>query len=282
MELGIFTSTFSRPTLEETLDAVASHGLHHVQINLACAGMPSLPERIEPEVAGRIRRAASERGIALTSLSGTFNMAHPDPAHRADGARRLQMLTEAAPIFGSRIVTICTGSRDPDDMWRAHPDNATPEAWRDLVETLTPLMAVAERAGVTIGVEPEPGNVIQTPVQARRLLREIDSPRLAIVLDPANLVGPGEELRIGDRVEEAFDLLGERIALAHGKDRGADGEVAAAGDGLVPWPRLVERLREIGYDGPIVLHGLPEAKVETSLAYLRQVLRDAEATDADI
>ena len=29
MQLGIFAKTFPRPTLEETLDAVADHGLTH-------------------------------------------------------------------------------------------------------------------------------------------------------------------------------------------------------------------------------------------------------------
>ena len=38
MQLGIFAKTFPRPTLEETLDAVASHGLTHVQFNMSCVG----------------------------------------------------------------------------------------------------------------------------------------------------------------------------------------------------------------------------------------------------
>ena len=32
MELGIFAKTFPRPTLEQTLDAVAAHGLTHDSI----------------------------------------------------------------------------------------------------------------------------------------------------------------------------------------------------------------------------------------------------------
>ena len=42
MHLGIFAKTFPRPTLEETLDAVADHGLTHVQFNMSCIGLPTL------------------------------------------------------------------------------------------------------------------------------------------------------------------------------------------------------------------------------------------------
>ena len=63
MRLGIFAKTFARPTLEETLDAVAGHGLACVQFNMACAGLPTLPEEIEPELAigsaDAMRRGAS-------------------------------------------------------------------------------------------------------------------------------------------------------------------------------------------------------------------------------
>ncbi len=48
MQIGIFARTFDRMTLEETLDAVKAHSLDCVQFNMACAGLPSLPDRIEP------------------------------------------------------------------------------------------------------------------------------------------------------------------------------------------------------------------------------------------
>ena len=50
MHLGIFAKTFPRPTLEETLDAVVDHGLAHVQFNMSCAGLPTLPETLDEEL----------------------------------------------------------------------------------------------------------------------------------------------------------------------------------------------------------------------------------------
>ena len=47
MQLGIFAKTFPRPTLEETLDAVAAHGLTQVQFNMSCMGLATLPDRLD-------------------------------------------------------------------------------------------------------------------------------------------------------------------------------------------------------------------------------------------
>ena len=61
-------------------------------------------------------------------------------------------------------------------MWRAHPDNNTPEAWRDLVESMKQALAVAEEYGVVLALEPEVANVIDSAQKARRLLDEMQSP----------------------------------------------------------------------------------------------------------
>jgi sugar phosphate isomerase/epimerase len=60
-----------------------------------------------------------------------------------------------APRVGTDVVTVCTGSRDPESMWRKHPDNDTPEAWADLLVQIERAVQLAEEYGVTLGVEPE-------------------------------------------------------------------------------------------------------------------------------
>jgi len=76
MEIGIFAKTFSQPALEETLDDVLRQGIRTVQFNMACAGLPSLPAAIEPDLAERIRAAHESRGIRMCAASGTFKLGH--------------------------------------------------------------------------------------------------------------------------------------------------------------------------------------------------------------
>src|SRR5260221_10737694 len=117
MEIGILAKTFSRPTLTANLDAIRAHGLQPVQFNLSCAGLPSLPDQIDTETALAIRREFAARGLNMAAISGTYNMIHPDPAKRLDGLRRLKVLAAACEGLGTSIITLCTGTRDPDNMW---------------------------------------------------------------------------------------------------------------------------------------------------------------------
>jgi sugar phosphate isomerase/epimerase len=269
MELGIFARTFQRPTVEETFDAIAAHGLHAVQFNMACVGLPSMPDRIAPEVSLHVRREAKQRAIEIAALSGTFNMAHPDPRVRATGLRRLRVLATACAQMGTTIITLSTGTRDPEDLWRRHPDNESDEAWRDLLDCMAAALECAEAYGVTLAFEPERANVASTAAKSRELLNAMNSRYLGVVIDPANLFDAAEADRLPWLLEEAFGQLGERIVLAHAKDRGPDHSVQPAGEGIVPWDRYIEYLQSVGYTGALVLHGLGEAQVAAAVEFLR-------------
>ena len=72
----------------------------------------------------------------------------------------LRSVAEQCAPMGTSVITICTGSRDPDSMWRAHPDNNSAAAWRDLVVSMRQALEVAEEYEVTLAFEPEVANVI--------------------------------------------------------------------------------------------------------------------------
>jgi sugar phosphate isomerase/epimerase len=274
MRLGIFAKTFVRPTLEETLDAVKAHGLDCIQFNMSCAGLPSLPDYIDPDLCDHICRALAERQFTMAAVSGTFNMIHPDLMQRRDGLRRLQVLATACPRMGTNIITLCTGTRDPENMWRRHPDNDSPQAWHDLRDSMRQAMDFAEAAQVTLAFEPEVANVVDTAVKTRRLLDEIQSPRLKVVMDAANLFHAGELRRMHAVLDEAFALLGHAIVIAHAKDLSQDGEAGheAAGHGLLDYDHYLARLRVVGFDGPLILHSLEESQVDGCVAFLRAKL----------
>ena len=61
MEIGIFARTFDGDNVETLLDAVAAHGLRCVHFNLKCAGVPTLPETIDPAFCHGIRQCVPAR-----------------------------------------------------------------------------------------------------------------------------------------------------------------------------------------------------------------------------
>ena len=92
-----------------------------------------MPEEIPTSLDERIRVELGERNLTMAAVSGTFNMIHPNPRKRRDGLRRLGVLAGVCGQLGTSVITLCTGTRDPEYMWRSHPDNDVPAAWQDLL-----------------------------------------------------------------------------------------------------------------------------------------------------
>ncbi len=279
MQIGIFTKIFLRPSLELVLDAVAATGLRCVQFNMESVGLPPMPDALPPGFAERIRDAAVARGLILASLQGTFNMSHPDLEARRAGLRRLRILIDACPTLRTSVVAICIGTRDPENMWRHHPDNDTAEAWRDMLSCVREAVRMAEGAGVMLALEPEVTNLVDSPQKARRLLDEIGSPHLKITMDAANLFHAGELPRMKEVMDNAFALLGRDLVLAHAKDLSRDGEAGQepAGKGLLDYDHYIALLRGAGFTGPLLLHGLPEHQVSACVSFLRGKLGNVHA-----
>jgi len=271
LTLGIFAKTFVRPTVEEVFAAVAKHHLHCVHFNFACAGLPSLPDAIEPALLERIRKSAAEHRLGIAGVSATFNMIHPDSKVRRDGLRRLGIVAAACRRIETKLVTLCTGTRDRQDMWRAHPDNDSPAAWRDLRSSMTKALTTADKHDVILGIEPELGNVVSSAHKARQLLDELRSPRLKIVIDPANLLRTEDLKRAPEIVEDAFDLLGNDLIMAHAKELSVEGHGGglAIGAGVLDWDHYLQQLRRCQFPGPLIMHGFEEAAAARSIEFLK-------------
>ena len=274
MEIGIFSRIFARPTLDEAFAAVVDQGLHVVQFNYLTAGIDDMPAVIDDAMIAQVNAAVAKYDMQLAGVSGTFNMIHPDPAVRAAGLEKLAAVIASAPRIGAKVVSLCTGTRNPASMWRHHPDNASPEAWRDLLASMETALAVAAEHGVMLAVEPEVSNVMSSPRKARRLLDEMQSPHLGIIMDGANVFPAGTLDRQHEILDEAFALLGDDIVLAHAKDISRDGEAGheAAGTGLLDYGYYVKLLEQSAYRGPLVAHSLTEAQAPQVVAFLHSVI----------
>lgn len=275
MKLGIFAKTFAGIDPGTVLSAVVAAGFSATQYNLACSGLSPMPDSIPEDTARAVSDAAAAAGVEIAAVSGTFNMIHPDPAVRTTGLARLAVLAAAAAGLSTRLLTLCTGTRDPQDQWRAHPDNDTPEAWRDLLAAMEAAVRIADEYDVELGIEPELANVVNSAAKARRLLDEIGSPRLRIVLDPANLFETATFAEQREVVSAAIDLLAGHIVMGHAKDRTPTGAFTTAGKGVLDYPHYLSCLKQAGFDGAIVTHGLAAAEARGVATFLRQALDNA-------
>src|SRR5881394_2707570 len=124
MKLGVMTNVFARDSGAETAEAVRA------------AGLEGLPAELPPGLCRQVRQAFAERDVEISAVSGTFNAIHPDREVRAECIRRVGLLAARCGDLGTGVITLCTGTRSAASMWTHHPDNALPEAWEEMRETL--------------------------------------------------------------------------------------------------------------------------------------------------
>jgi sugar phosphate isomerase/epimerase len=269
MQLGIFAKIFDGKSPAVVLPQVKAAGFTVAQYNMACSGLAAMPDAIPPSTIADIKAKAQASGITLSALSATYNMIHPNMTERENGHHRLAVMAEAAKALDIPLVTLCTGTRNTHDQWKHHPDNSSVEAWTDLIHSMQTAITIAERCDIDLGIEPELSNVINSAAQARRLLTELKSPRLKIIFDPVNLfeIEPvTEQRRI---ISSALDLLSNYIVMAHAKDRTSTGAFVAAGTGVLDYPHFLSELKQAGFKGPIITHGLSAEEAPIVCEFLK-------------
>ncbi|MFD8381796.1 sugar phosphate isomerase/epimerase family protein [Streptomyces sp. NPDC059679] len=276
-EVGIFARTFPRATVDEVATAVAEAEFHLAQFNFSAIGMPTLAPDASAKLFDMVGRSFQNSGVSIWGLSATYNIINPDPVCRARQTREATRLIGLSPRLGVSAVTLCSGTRNPKSMWEGHPDNRSPAAWRDMRSTLDVLLEAAANAGVVLGIEPEPTNIINSAKSARRLINELGTtaPRhLGIVLDPGNLVTAENLSRQRHVFDEAFDLLADHIIGLQAKDLTADGP-APLGRGELDYTHICDHTLRLGRPVPTIIQDADAQDAGRSGRYLRTRLRTA-------
>ena len=290
-KLGVFAKHISRAKPEELFGAVAGFGLDCTQFNAACLGIPSLPGQIDVALWSRAARAARCAGVRVVALSATFNLLDENKLRLRDNFRRLEVLAQGAVILGTDLLTLCSGTRNQEDMWTYHPENQGSAAWQEMIDAMRRALEVAIEYDLNLGIEPEVANVVSNANDGVRLIRELGSNRIRIVFDPANLYRPPANPRRDDHlITDALTLLGDRVAIAHCKDIAAPhqpGEAlyghVAAGTGILDYHHYISELRRLASTGvPLILHGLSEEQIPRSVAFVRRCLSELGVSAASI
>jgi sugar phosphate isomerase/epimerase len=273
--LGIFARTFPRETPEAVAAEVQRAGFAKAHWNFAALGRPTLADGVDDETFARVRASFDAVGVAIPSVSVTYNVVHPDKQLRERQTAAAVELIGRIPSLGADVATLCSGTRDPENMWRNHPDNAKPDAWSDLRATLGVLLDAAARAGIRLGVEPEPANIVRNASLAARLLDELgpDAP-IGIIFDPANLLSPATIAQQQEVLTDAIDMLGARIIGAHAKDVVESG-YSAAGAGMMDYHLVFRLLSRIA---PVPLIAQDVEETDAARVHDELVRRSEEAT----
>lgn len=210
-------------TPERLAEGLSGYGVHTTQLALGKSfpDLPSGADAINPGMGMRIRRIMAERGIDIAVLGCYFNMTHPNPDAREAGLRKFEAYLANARFFGAPMVASETGSVDAAPG-RFTEENFSESMYRQALDSIRRLVAVGERFGTMVGVEPGANHPIHDIASTERLLSDIDSPWLGIVFDATAYTTPDGRTVDGSTqlqiANEAFDRFGERIMAVHISD----------------------------------------------------------------
>lgn len=229
-----------------------------------------LTDTIDYTRAGAILRD-NGLGVSVCAAMGPDrDLIHPDKAIRDNGIAYLKHCVDAVRTLGGTNVVGPLYSA-VGRVWQMTAD----ERARDtdlLVTQLRDLASYAGDKGAVLGVEPLnrfETSFINLATQAVEVVDRVDRPACRIMLDTFHM--NIEEKSLGDAIRTA----GKRLAHLHAceNDRGAPGT------GNVTWGEVAAALREIGYNGPVVIESFT-SKVQ-SIARAAAIWRPlADSQDA--
>ncbi|WP_334077389.1 sugar phosphate isomerase/epimerase [Paenibacillus sanfengchensis] len=272
LNLGVRAHDFGQVPLDTLISKIRHHSFTCIQFAVKKSFPDSVPSfsALSPGTAAFYGGAFRRAGIHLAVLGCYVNIVASDPAERNRALSDFATHLRLARDFGASLVGTETGSVGNGYT----PENFTEEAFQRVVESVRWMVAEAERFGVTIGIEAGLHHPLYTARLTRRLLEEVPSRNLQVILDCANLISPDNYLQQEDIIAEALDLLGDRIAVLHLKDFKVEQgrlEIVPVGQGQMQFRPLLHYMK---YKRPHIqglLESTPEEDMEASAAYLRQL-----------
>ncbi len=188
-----------------------------------------LSNEIQPSEIDRGRRLFSDHEIDLVQFAVTYRecLFDPDPGVRQTVSRKIVDAARIAAALSAHYFLIRPGSLNSQGSWTPHRDNHTPESWSLLIETLSGIIPGLEKHGVTAVIETHLVSILRDPETCRRLIDEIGSPHLRLVMDYVNHFETLSQVYAStDRLDHIFTETGRYSPVMHIKD-------VVVGSGLV-------------------------------------------------
>ena len=129
-------------------------------------------------------------------------------------------------------------------------ENPATTEYREVVASLREVAGYCKELGIWFNFETGQ----ETPITLVRTMEDVSLDNLGVNLDPANLLLYGKANPV-----DAVDIYQGRIRSLHVKDgryptNGRElGVEMAVGEGLVNFPRLIEKIKTYDYKGPLII-----------------------------
>lgn len=249
MILGYNTNGFAFHPLSGAAEIVAVIGYRAIGVTLDHHVLNPFGAAIDSEIAAT--RSQFERlGLRSVIETGARFLLDPWRKHQPTLVSPTELERQVRTDFLVRSVDIAAKlGADAVSFWSGTPiDAASPEiAGRRLRDAIGPLLDAADKLGMPLALEPEPGMSIDTLASAQRLIDDLNHPLLKLTID----VGHLHCLAEGD-IPERLRSAAPRLANIHIEDmRVGVHDHLFFGEGEMDFPPILRTLAEINYSNGI-------------------------------
>jgi sugar phosphate isomerase/epimerase len=258
MRLAFSTNAYLNYSFGEAVRRLAGLGYAAVEV---MADVPhAWPAWMLPEQKQALRDALAQNRLAISNVNAFMMHAVNDPRQRywhpswiepdrhyrqirIDHTRRA--LTLARELGAPNITTEPGGPVEPGGSWQ--------QALKLFVENLKPVAEHAEKEGVLLLVEPEPGLLIEKMDQFLELMQHLDSPAVGLNFDI------GHAFCVGDDPATTIPRVAKWIRHFHLEDIAATRvhQHLIPGTGAIDFAATLRTIRGIGYDGWLTVELYP-------------------------
>ena len=274
MKIGIRLHDTAPGTLEERLSFAKAQGFccAHVALSKVDPGfsMQEAPRLLTRELAEQVKGAFGRQEMDCAVLGCYLNLANPDAEERARTQEIYRAHLRFAPWIGAGVVGTETHAHPSSSFEKPAPQSE--EAFRLFMDSLKTVARFAEEENAVLAVEPVWSHIISTTERAERMLEEVRSDHVQIILDAVNLIGPADVERRDEVIADAIRRLGDRVRVLHLKDLiPEEGKVrsTACGQGVMRYDQLLAfgKARDL----PMTLEDTRPENAEAARLYLEQI-----------
>lgn len=218
MQIGIRLHDTRKLPIDQRIEEVKNLGFScaHMALPMVLEEYPTTDEALTPGLAMYLKKLYAQNQLDVAVLGCYLNLANPDKKQLEKTVHRYMSHIRFASWLGCGVVGTETGA--PNETYTFVPECHSEEALQTFISNLRPVIRYAEQMGVVLAIEPVWRHIVNTPARARRVLDEINSPNLSIILDPVNLLDVCNYKDQVAIVDEAIDLLGADVSVVHIKD----------------------------------------------------------------
>jgi len=258
MKLAFSTNAYLRFPFADAVRRIAALGYAGVEI---MADVPhAWPAYLLDEQKAALRDALARNHLAISNINSFMMHAvddrrqkywhpswiEPDPNYRAIRIDHTMRSLTLAKELGARCITTEPGGPvAPGESWTA--------ALKLFVEMVKPVAEHAEKEGVLLLIEPEPGLLIETCDQFLEFMQHIDSPAVGMNYDV------GHAFCVKDDPATTIPRVAPYIRHFHLEDIAATRvhHHLIPGEGAIDFAAVIAAIRAIQYDGWLTVELYP-------------------------